>query len=198
MVLVKNGLFIKKVKNITIGSTLSLMVFGGMSGIQSCSKGKEEQVEVYTKGVQTKVIEESKGVFKVVDETVTEPENTKAFVEYLDGRKDTLNPDQIKNLIKSEVDTTKQWDEEETKAKSEQNNAGYHPFHSGLGWLFWYSAMGHMFGRSYAYTNPRYYANPDVYNRSRQTTSVLQGSRTMRPAGSSSGFFRSSSRSTVG
>jgi hypothetical protein len=190
MVLVKRGLFIKKVKNITIGSTLSLMLIGGSAAIVSCA-GKEEQEIVYDKGVQTHIKEEAKDVFKIVDESPAEPSETKAFVEYLDGRKDTLNPEQIKGLIKSQVDTTGDWDE---SASAEQNNKSedtHYSYHSGRGWLFWYSAMGHLYGRNRWNPNPRYYSTPEAFNSSKKTAAVVRSSRTLRPVTSSRGFFRS-------
>jgi hypothetical protein len=200
MVAVKKGAFIKKVKNITIGSTLSLLLIGGSTSVTSCGGGKEEQEEVYGKGVQTYIKEEEKGVFKIVDEKTAEPSETKAFVEYLDGRKDTLNPDQIKGLIKSQVDTTGDWDESPSTAQNDQKSEErhYHSYHPGLGWLFWFSAMGHLYGRNNSYTNPGYYSNQDVYNRSRTTSNVVKSSRTLRPVSSSRGFFRSWSGSTGG
>jgi hypothetical protein len=202
MVSVKKGAFIKKVKNITIGSTLSLLLIGGSTAVISCGGGKEEHEEAYAKGVQTYIKEEEKGVFKIIDEKAAEPSETKAFVEYFDGRKDTLNPDQIKGLIKSQVDTTGDWDESpsttQNDQKSENTTQHYHSYHSGLGWLFWFSAMGHLYGRNNAYTNPSYYSNQDVYNKSKATSSVVRSSRTLRPVSSSRGFFRSWSGSTGG
>jgi hypothetical protein len=55
-----------------------------------------------------------------------------------------------------------------------------------------------LYGRNSYSTNPRYYSTPEVYNRSKETSSIVRSSRTLRPVSSSRGFFRSWSGSRGG
>ncbi|HEY1055154.1 MAG TPA: hypothetical protein VGE24_08470, partial [Emticicia sp.] len=60
--------FIRKVKDITISSTLALAILGSSFTLQSCNNDSEddyeyEEVDVYTKGVKTYISETSKGIF---------------------------------------------------------------------------------------------------------------------------------------
>ncbi len=103
--------FIRKVKDITVGSTLALAVLGNTVMLQSCGSSNEEdegdyeEVEVYTKGVKTYITETSKGEFKITDEVEVPADSSVAIVTYLDGKKDTLSPRAVKALIDNEIAT---------------------------------------------------------------------------------------------
>ncbi|WP_394990164.1 hypothetical protein [Emticicia sp.] len=102
--------FIRKVKDITISSTLALAILGGGMTLQNCGNSSEndyeyEEVEVYTKGVKTYISETSKGIFKISDETEVPADSSEAIVTYLDGRKEILSPQIVKGLIDSELKT---------------------------------------------------------------------------------------------
>lgn len=107
---ISKRVFIKKVKDITISSTLALAILGGGMSLQSCGNNSEddyeyEEVEVYSKGVKTYISETSKGVFKIANETEVPADSSAAIVSYLDGRKETLSPQIVKGLIDSELKT---------------------------------------------------------------------------------------------
>ncbi len=102
--------FIRKVKDITISSTIALAILGGGMALQSCGNSNDddygyEEVEVYSKGVKSYISETSKGVFKISDETEVPAESSAAIVTYLDGRKETLSPQMVKGLIDNELKT---------------------------------------------------------------------------------------------
>jgi hypothetical protein len=191
MVQIRRNAIIRRVKDITISSTLSLALLGGTGMIQSCSNGDryaEEQETVYTKGVQTHIQETEKGVFKIIDENTVEPDASKVFITYLDGRTDTLNLEQARRIV------------DQRENQGENNNGGYHQ--SGLSNVLFYGGMGYLMGRSFSSPpNPGYYANRDVYQRSQQNASTLSRSQTTRPSNARSGYFgrsRSSSGSSRG
>ncbi|RYU97690.1 hypothetical protein [Emticicia agri] len=105
---VSTNTFIRKVKDITISSTLALAILGSSFTLQSCNNDSDsdyeyEEVEVYTKGVKTYIAETSKGVFKITDEVEVPADSSIAIVTYLDGKKDTLSPKAVKALIDDEV-----------------------------------------------------------------------------------------------
>lgn len=107
---VSTNTFIRKVKDITISSTLALAILGSSFTMESCNNNSEgdyeyEEVEVYTKGVKTYISETSKGVFKITDEVEVPADSSIAIVTYLDGKKDTLSPKAVKALIDDEVRT---------------------------------------------------------------------------------------------
>lgn len=194
MVQIRKYSFIKKVKDITIGGSLGLALLGGISALESCGrKENEEMVTEYTNGVHTYVKETEKGIFKITEEKATDSWDARAVVQYLDGRVDTLNEEEIKHLIKTEVDTTTSAASSATDTTKSQTAYRNHSYFPGLGMLLWYGAMGNLFGRRGGIANPNIYASPDAYNRSRQTTAQLNNSRVTRPASSSRGFFRNSS-----
>ncbi|MFY7910097.1 MAG: hypothetical protein ACOVO2_11115, partial [Emticicia sp.] len=103
--------FIKKVKDITISSTIALTIMGNSVMLQSCgssSSDEEEEYtyeEVYTKGVKTYISETEKGVFKITNEKEVPIDSSVAIVTYLDGKKDSLSPKVVQGLIDSEVKT---------------------------------------------------------------------------------------------
>ncbi|MES2730427.1 MAG: hypothetical protein V4714_01720 [Bacteroidota bacterium] len=170
---------IRRVKDITIGSTLSLALLGGMGLMQSCGndeQNREEETEtVYTKGVQTYIEETEKGVFKITDEKTVDPNDSKVFITYLDGRRDTLNLEEARRIVD----------------QRENHNQGQSYHHeSGLSNVLFYGGMGYLMGRSFnSQPNPAYYANPNVYQRSQSNATTLSRSKMTKPSNSRSGYF---------
>ncbi|MDZ7934130.1 MAG: hypothetical protein U5M51_04015 [Emticicia sp.] len=216
--------FIKKVKDITIGSTIALSILGGSMALQSCgsdSSNDEEYSydEVYTKGVKTYISETSKGVFKITDEKEVPVDSSVAIVSYLDGKKDSLSPKVVQGLIDSEVKSNPQ-------TIGESSNLSNALLFGGMGYL-----LAKTVSPSYSNYRPdvngvaqnsnttsktdtsrhrrrshfgpgmgmmAYYATAGVFNRSNQIHQNIGNSRTTvaRPVGGRSGFFSSSSRSS--
>lgn len=175
MVQIRRNALIRRVKDITISSTLSLALLGGSGMIQSCDNRSEEQETVYTKGVQTHIKETEKGVFKIMDENTVEPDDSKVFITYLDGRTDTLNLEQARRIV-------------DQREPNNGNGSSYHQ--SGLSNVLFYGGMGYLMGRSFSSPpDPGYYANRSVYQRSQQNASTLSRSRASRPSNARGGFF---------
>lgn len=211
---IKDNTFLKKVKDITISGTLSMLILS--SGLSSCNSsnnnaGDYEQSEVYTQGVRTYIKETSKGEFKITEEIAVPADSSKAIVTYLDGRVETLNKDQAKSMIDNEI----------TK---NQNTVGRN---NGLSNVLLYGGMGYFLGRTmspnYGAYRPdfrqngnsgfvpnggvknsadmgRYYSNPETFAKSTQVNQNITRSRTTvsRPSSSRSGFFGGRSRSGSG
>lgn len=211
---VKTNTFLKKVKDITISGSLTMLILS--SGLYSCSssestEGDYEQTEVYTQGVRTYIKETSKGEFKITEEIAVPADSSKAIVTYLDGRVETLTKEQSKKLI----------DEEITR---NENTIGHN---NALSNVLLYGGMGYFLGRTmspnYGFYRPdfrqnnnggftstggvkntadmgRYYSNPETFTKSTEVNRNITKSRTMvtRPSSSRSGFFGSRSRSGSG
>lgn len=194
MVPIRKGAFIKKVKDITISSALSLAVLS-TGFIQGCGgSNPEEQEIVFTKGIETHIQETEKGVFKITEERVVPEDQTKAIVQFLNGGTDTLTVEQAKRIIDADNDN---WDNNESTASNNSNHSGY--YGGGLSNVLFYGGMGYFLGRSMnSQPVSSYYANPGVYNRAQQNSTVVQSSRVSRPVSSSKGFFRSGSRTSGG
>jgi hypothetical protein len=214
--------FIKKVKDITIGSTIALTILGNSMVLQSCNNNNAdedyeyEEVQVYTKGVKTYIAETSKGVFKITNEIDVPADSSVAIVTYLDGKKDTLSPKVVKGLIDSEVKTN-------PNGIGENNNLSNALLFGGMGYL-----LAKTVSPNYANYRPdmsngvqqnnqavsktdtsrrkrnhhfglngmmMYYATASVFNRSNAIHQNIGNSRTTmsRPVGGRSGFFHSSS-----
>lgn len=192
MVPKRKGAFIRKIKDITLSSTLTLGLLTGAGMMQSCnneSSEKEEYEVVFTKGMQTFITETEKGVFKITDEQVVGEGESKAIVTFLNGNTDTLTIDQAKRIVEAEGNN-KNWENENQQVQA----GGYHG--GGLSSVLMYGALGYYLGRSMnSRPNPGFYASPDVYTRSQQHTSVLQNSRVSRPVNASKGYFRGSGSS---
>lgn len=213
--------FIKKVKDITIGSTIALTIMGNSFVLQSCgsdSSNEEdyEYEEVYTKGVKTYVSETEKGVFKITDEKEVAIDSSEAIVSYLDGKKESLSPKVVQGLIDSEVKTN-------PSTIGQSNNLSNALLFGGMGYL-----LAKTMSPNYATYRPDvngvqnnnssskadtarhrrnhfyggrmmgYYATASAFNRSSQIHQNIGNSRTTmaRPAGGRSGFFHSSSHSS--
>lgn len=192
MIAKRKGAIIRKIKDITISSTLSLALMGSTGWIQGCGNDRREEYEVvFTKGMQTSITETEKGVFKITDEKVVGEGESRAIVTFLNGKTDTLSLEQAKRIVESSPDNAN-WDNNEQVA-----NGAYHG--GGLSNALMYGALGYYMGRSMnSRPNPGFYANPDVYSRSQQHSTVVQNSRVNRPVNSSRGFFKSSGGTSRG
>jgi hypothetical protein len=199
----RQGAVIRKVRDITLGSTLSLALLTGTPLLQSCGSSEREsdqteqvQETTVTQGVRMYITETSPGQFKITDEVQVSPTESEAIVRYADGHTDSLSTQSAQALIDREV----------------INNPSYNAGGFGLGNMLLYGGMGYMLGsmmnnnRYAQYRNQpgvdrsRFYASPGAYNSSQQVTRAIGNSRTVRtsrPSGGRSGYF-SRSRSGGG
>jgi hypothetical protein len=189
---------LRRVKDITLSTTLSLALLGGAVMLQSCGNNNsdEEQTETrFGKGVRTYITETAPGNFKITDEVQADPGQAGAIVSYFDGHRDTLSVEAAKRLVETDQSTNTYL----------HNPGGYH-HHNGLANVLLWGSLGYMLGRS---TGPQYrddarrygsgvYANSDLYNRSTRVGENVRTSRvtrTVRPSSGRSGFFGGRSRS---
>ena len=213
--------FIKKVKDITISSTIALSFIGNSAMLQSCGSDNSneeeyEYEEVYTKGIKTYISETSKGVFKITNEKEVAIDSSVAIVSYLDGKKDSLSPKVVQGLIDSEVKSN-------PNTIGQSNNLSNALLFGGMGYL-----LAKTMSPNYATYRPDvngiqsnklssksdtarhrrnhfyggrmmgYYATASAFSRSSQIHQSISNSRTTitRPSGGRSGFFHSSSHSS--
>lgn len=154
-----------------------------------------EQVTVQepSKGVVTTLEETENGKFSVVNEEVVETrDGSRVIIRYKAGNTDTLTLNQAQKLVQSS-DTIREY---------------YHRPSFGLGSILWWSAMGHMMGRSFSSpVSPAIYRDSrgfggGAFGRGSTAASELQRtavSRTvMRPVSGRSGFFGRSGRGFFG
>jgi hypothetical protein len=200
MIQKRKGAFIRKVKDITLSSTLSLGLLGttllmpGCDNTNSSADNNTEEYEVsFTKGMQTHIQETEKGIFKITEEQVVGEGESKAIVTFLNGQTDTLSLDAAKRIVEADKNAGN-WDEN----TNQEVRQGYHG--GGLSSVLMYGALGYYMGRSMnSRPNPGFYANPSVYNRAQQHTSTIQQSaRVNRPVNSSKGYFKGGSNRSVG
>lgn len=212
---IRKGSFIRRAKDITIGSTLVLAFLASGLTLPGCTKQQDNEADysyeetVYTKGVRSHIKETKQGEFEITDEETVPAEKSEAVVTYLDGRVETINPEAAKTLIDEEIKTAAQ---DSTVTNNNRSN-GYH--RSGLSTMLLYGGMGYMLGsrmnngymNSYRNqgmqngANSRVYSNPSAYQKAQSTHNDMRASRTTRtvtsrPSGGRSGFFgRSGARS---
>ncbi|GAA4466624.1 hypothetical protein GCM10023189_49030 [Nibrella saemangeumensis] len=185
---------LRRVKDITIGTTLSIALLNGSVLLQSCGTNQQEQTTqngqtqtAFREGVLTYVTETSPGNFRITDEVQADPSRAGAIVNYHDGHRDTLSVEAAKRLVQNDPSTSQYFN----------NPSSYGTHHgSGLANVLLWGSLGYMLGRS---MTPRYgyeqrfqsgaYANPNVYNKSTQLSERVRSSRVSRPAGGRSGFF---------
>ena len=204
MTQIRKGSFIKRAKDISIGSAFALVLLSSGLGLTGCGSNEEDESDysyeetTYAKGIRSHIKEVKPGEFKITDEESVGAEKSMAIVTYLDGHTDSLSATAAKALIDEEI---------------RGNNAAVSN-HSGLSSMLLYGGMGYLLGRnsSYGYINNYrnrdngnaargVYSNPAAYSRSQVATREINASRstrtvTSRPAGGRSGFFgRSASRS---
>jgi hypothetical protein len=195
MIQKRKGAFIRKVKDITLSSTLSLGLLSTALFMPGCNNnGSADNREAYevafTKGMQTHIQETEKGVFKITDEKVVGEADSKAIVTFLNGHTDTLSLEAAKRIVDAEGNN---WDEN----NQQQVRQGY--YGGGLSSALMYGALGYYLGRPMnSRPHPGFYASPDVYNRAQQHTSTIQSARVNRPVNSSKGYFKGGSGRSVG
>ncbi|WP_077922575.1 hypothetical protein [Spirosoma sp. 209] len=191
---------LRRVKDITLSTTLSLALLNGSVLLQSCgSNSNSDQPErtetSFGKGVRTYITETAPGNFKITDEVPAQPGQAGAIVNYADGHRDTLSVEAARRLVETDQST-----------RTYLNNPNGYTHHNGLANVLLWGSLGYMLGRStapqYAADRNRYgagvYANPGLYNRSTQISDNIRSSRvtrTVRPSGGRSGFFGGRSRS---
>lgn len=213
--------FIKKVKDITISSTIALTIMGNSVALQSCgsdSSNEEEYEyeEVYTKGIKTYISETSKGVFKITNEKEVAIDSSVAIVSYLDGKKDSLSPKVVQGLIDSEVKSNPNTIGQSTNLSNallfggmgyllaktmSPNYATYRPDVNGIQSnkpSAKSDTTRHRRNHFYGGSMMAYYATASAFSRSSQIHQNIGNSRTTmaRPSGGRSGFFHSSSHSS--
>ncbi len=188
---------IRRVKDITLGTTLSLALLNGSALLQSCSSNNDDeyseseegrQSESFKKGVRTFITETAPGTFKITDEQQVGPERAGAIVNYFDGHRDTLSVAAAQALVKNDASTSQYFN----------NRSNYGQHHSnGLANVLLWGGLGYMLGRrgGSGFDDRRYsqgvYSNPSVYARSSQIGQEVSRSRvvTSRPRSSRGGFF---------
>lgn len=195
----RKGSFVKKTKDITIGSTIALALLTGTVALQGCGGSNEQRYEerqetTFGKGVRTYITETSPGEFKITDEVSVAADSSQAIVRYYDGHRDTLSAQSAKALIDREV----------------VNNPQYHAGHSGLGSALLWGGMGYFLANSLNnrryqqyydqygdQQRSRFYNNSSTFNRSNNVRQEVQSSkstrvvRSSRPSGGRSGYFNS-------
>lgn len=186
---------LRRVKDITLSTTLGLALLNGAVLLQSCgnnnadSEQTEQTESSFGRGVRTYITETSPGTFKITDEVPAEPGQAGAIVNYADGHRDTLSVEAARQLVQTNEST-----------RTYLNNPGAYNHSNGLANVLLWGSLGYMLGRS---TAPQYrdydrrygsgvYANSSVYNRSSQLRENVRTSRvtrTVRPSGGRNGFF---------
>ncbi len=199
MTLIRRHAVLRRVKDITLSTTLTVALLSGSAVLQSCgnnnNRDEEQRTETsFKRGVRTYITETAPGTFKITDEVETDPTKAGAIVSYHDGHRDTLSVEAAKRLVETDKSTSTYLN----------NPQGYH-HSSGLANVLLWGSMGYMLGRSsgsqYRADAQRYgsgvYANSGLYQRSARVGENIRTSRvtrTVRPSGGRSGFFGGRSR----
>ncbi|TAE40112.1 MAG: hypothetical protein EAZ70_06730 [Runella slithyformis] len=206
---------LRLVKDITVGASLGILLFGTGQTLQSCGSSQdnnqdytaaepEEKIPPFSRPVKTYISETSPGQFKITDEIpVTEASQAMAIIRYQNGKRDTLDPAGAKKLVMTDS-TTKEY------FRDANHYYGNNHHHSSLSSVLLWGGMGYMLGRnsgmrSYNADRERQYssgvyANSATYSRSAAIHNDYHSHRTRvatRPSGGRTGFF-SRSRSSGG
>jgi hypothetical protein len=137
MTLKRKNAIIRKVKDITIGGTLSLLLLGGSAFLQSCDDGEEHEI-AYTKSIQTYIQEIEPNKFQIVHEDVgDENQESKAYISYINGTTKVLTieeaqkmmaqekPDTLAHIAQNQTDTTSTPYTSSLSDKTYNNNPSY-------------------------------------------------------------------------
>lgn len=193
---------IRRVKDITLGTTLSLALLNGSVMLQSCGSNNDDeyseseggqQTERFNKGVLSFITETAPGTFKVTDEQQVGPDRAGAIVNYFDGHRDTLSVAAAQALVRNDASTSHYFN----------NPSSYGQHHSnGLANALLWGGLGYMIGRQFTggsgfnYDRDRRYSqgvytNPSVYARSADIGRDVSRSRVVssRPRSGRGGFF---------
>lgn len=197
---------VRLVKDITVGASLGLLLFGSSPMLQSCGSDNNEEsydadepaekIPPFSRPVKTYITETKPGEFKITDEiSVSDASQAMAIVRYQNGKRDTLNAANAKKLVMSDS-TTKQY------FRNPDQYYGNNHQHSSLSSVLLWGSMGYMLGRnsgmrSYNADRERQYssgvyANSAAYGRSSQIHNDYQSHRARvaaRPSGGRTGFF---------
>ncbi|RYF58493.1 MAG: hypothetical protein EOO39_34190 [Cytophagaceae bacterium] len=200
MTILKQGTLLRRVKDITLGTTLTIALLNGTVLLQSCGSnrsdeaggsygdGPAEETVTFKKGVRSVITETAPGEFKITDEAEAEPSESGAIVKYKDGHSDTLSVEAARKLVQNDPSTSRYFNDPGSYGQHHSN---------GLSNVLLWGGLGYMLGRSTAprYNEQRYssgaYANQAAYGRSQQLGRTVTSSRvvTSRPSGGRSGFF---------
>lgn len=220
MTLKRKNAIIRKIKDITVSSTLMFALLSSSAVLQSCDGGEEGTEQVHTKSVQTYIQETEPNKFQITHEEVGEDDQvSQAYINFLNGTTKVLTLDEAQQLLaqqapdttvsvaQNQIDTTSATTSV-SRPNTVGNNTAYNDMNSGtahyqnhsgggsLSTILYYSALGNMLGRhQHSYAPSYFYHSPESYNRSFNTNTTLKNSVSSRPRSSSSGFFGSSSRS---
>lgn len=162
----------------------ALLAAPGCSSGDNGSDWEEVTVEEPTQGVITTIEETEAGKFTVADEKIAPSrQDSRVIIRRLNGNIDTLTLDQAKHFVGAQ-DTVRQ-----TQVVNHYHGGGF-----GLGHILWWSAMGHMMGRSFGSPAPSYvYRDAGAMGRTANELRRTSVSRTVKvPASGRSGFFKSS------
>ncbi|NID11398.1 hypothetical protein [Fibrivirga algicola] len=200
MTILKQGTLLRRVKDITLSTTLTIALVNGTVMLQSCGNNRSEEAGgsygdgpaqetvTFKKGVRSVITETAPGEFKITDEVEADPSQSGAIVKYKDGHADTLSVEAARKLVQNDPSTSRYF--------NDPGSYGQHHSNGLANALLW-GGLGYMIGRSTAprYNEQRYssgfYTNPNTYNRSQQLGRTVTSSRvvTSRPSGGRSGFF---------
>lgn len=107
MTLKRKNAIIRKVKDITISTTLALALLGSSAVLQSCQEDKQEQEVVFTKSVQTYIQEVEPNKFQIVHEEIGEEnQESKAYISYMNGTTKVLTIEEARQLLEQEQPDT--------------------------------------------------------------------------------------------
>ncbi len=105
MTLKRKNAIIRKVKDITISTTLSLALLGSAAFLQSCQEDEHEVV--FTKSVQTYIQEVEPNKFQIVHEEVSEDnQESKAYISYMNGTTKVLTIEEARQMLAQEQPDT--------------------------------------------------------------------------------------------
>jgi len=167
-------------RNVLIAATASCL------GLTSCNNNNQAETatsdwssgETYTQGVITELTEVSPDNWKITDEKPAGAGQVAAIVKHYDGKIDTLRGQALQQEM--------------------QQYASVHPNNTngtGMMDVLMWSGIGYMAGRMMS-PNPRYYANPNVLQRTSAWRSNISQERTRMGTGSRGGTFRRSAPSS--
>lgn len=149
-------------------------------GMTACNSNQSDtgsdwsSSEASSRGVITELTEVSPDNWKITDERPAAPDQVAAIIRHYDGKVDTLRGEALQRQM------------QEYGAV----NPGYSHGNGLMNVLMW-SSLGYMAGRMMA-PNPRYYANPNVMERSSALRSSMEQQRRQGAGGRS---YRSSAPS---
>ncbi len=217
---IKKNSYIRKVKNITIGSTIALSIFG-TSVLQSCGSSDDsgaedsyEEVEIFEKGVKMFIKETAENKYQIESEVSVPIDSSVAMITKLDGSVMKLSPSEAQSLINNDIQTN-----EKTIGQNQ-----------GLSNVLLFGGMGYLLAKTtspnYANYRPEmnngiygtnktksdttrrrrhgfygmFYGGIGRYMASNSVTNSIDNSRGIitRPSGARSGFFGGKVRSTFG